>query len=173
MVIYYYRIEKKRKISYNFSLDGFFLMLWTILGLRHDSLCENEKEKRNKEWHSWPRGEKIHHALNAYFLPLTWRWTLHVWGLPSCTMWDSPPCEREETCVRCMVNFLPSWPAMSLFFPLFLFIFTQTVTPQTQNGLKYEKKTIKRETVWDFSFLFYVIIIYNHTEISTLQVKAL
>jgi len=29
------------------------------------------------------------------------------------------------------------------------------VTSQTQNGPKHEKRTIKRETVGDFSFLFF------------------
>ena len=46
------------------------------------------------------------------------------------------------------------------------------VTPQTQKGPKHEKRTIKRETVGDFSFLFHMIRVYNYTEISTLQVKA-
>ena len=44
--------------------------------------------------------------------------------------------------------------------------------PQTQKGPKHEKRTIKRETVGDFSFLFHMIRVYNYTEIFTLQVKA-
>ena len=36
MIIYSYPMEKKRKISYNLSLDGSFLVLWTILGLGRD-----------------------------------------------------------------------------------------------------------------------------------------
>ena len=39
MVIYSYPVEKKRKISYNLSLDGSFLMLWTLLGLGRDITC--------------------------------------------------------------------------------------------------------------------------------------
>ena len=47
------------------------------------------------------------------------------------------------------------------------------VSPQTQKGPKHEKRTIKGETVGDFSFLFHRIRIYNHTKIFTLQVRAL
>ena len=46
------------------------------------------------------------------------------------------------------------------------------VAPQTQKGPKHEKRTIKGETVGDFSFLFHRIRIYNHTKIFTLQVRA-
>ena len=36
MIIYSYPMEKKRKIFYNLSLDGSFLVLWTISGLGRD-----------------------------------------------------------------------------------------------------------------------------------------
>ena len=36
MVIYSYHVEKKKKI-YSLSLDSYFLMLWTILGLGRDN----------------------------------------------------------------------------------------------------------------------------------------